>query len=168
MSFSRSSRLRADWRAVWGELPLALAELVVEQQLDHAEQPVHGRADLVAHVGQELRLGAAGALGALLGLFQQLHLGDVAAGAECACRRSVVRRQAGGVPLDDPDVPVAGQYGVTVGVVEIASLDAGLDLSRVLLGDEVVVPALADDFVLPVSEHLAALLVDQRNDPFVV
>ena len=33
-------------------------EVGVEQQLGHADDAVHGRADLVADVGEELRLGA--------------------------------------------------------------------------------------------------------------
>ena len=43
-------------------------ELGVERQLRHADDAVHRRADLVAHVGQEFALGAAGGLGRLLGL----------------------------------------------------------------------------------------------------
>ena len=37
--------------------------LGVQQQLGHADDAVHGRADLVAHVGQELALGDVGRLG---------------------------------------------------------------------------------------------------------
>ena len=42
----------------------------VERQLGHAEDAVHRRADLVAHVREELALGAVGGLGGLLGLEQ--------------------------------------------------------------------------------------------------
>ncbi len=49
-------------------LALLGGELGVESQLGHADDAVHGRADLVAHVGQELALGAGGRLGGLLGL----------------------------------------------------------------------------------------------------
>jgi hypothetical protein len=45
------------------ELSLVGREPGVEQQLGHAQHAVHGRADLVAHVGQELGLGAVGGLG---------------------------------------------------------------------------------------------------------
>ena len=43
-----------------------------QRQLRHADDAVHGRADFVAHVGQELALGAAGGLGGFLGLLQLL------------------------------------------------------------------------------------------------
>jgi len=42
------------------------------EQLQHAEHAVHGSADFVAHVGQELGLGPGGGLGLLLGLLQFL------------------------------------------------------------------------------------------------
>ena len=53
-------------------LPLLGGQLGVQGQLGHAEDAVHGRADLVAHVGQELALGAVGGLGGLLALAQRL------------------------------------------------------------------------------------------------
>ena len=40
----------------------------VERELHHPEHAVHRRPDLVAHVGEEVALGAAGVLGAILGL----------------------------------------------------------------------------------------------------
>ena len=40
---------------------------VSQSQLGHADDAVHRRADLVAHVGQELALGAVGGLGRFLG-----------------------------------------------------------------------------------------------------
>ena len=53
-----------------------------EGEVEHAEDAVHGRADLVAHVGQELALGPVGGLGGLLGPLQlfvrMLAVGDVA------------------------------------------------------------------------------------------
>jgi hypothetical protein len=54
------------------QLALVHAELGIEQQLRHSEHPVHRRSDLVAHVGQELRLGPTrllGPLGRRAGLF---------------------------------------------------------------------------------------------------
>ena len=60
-----------------GVVPLLLVELGVQQQVDHADDAVHGRADLVAHVGEEGALGLAGRLsfdrqlvGALDGVLQ--------------------------------------------------------------------------------------------------
>ena len=56
-------------------------EVGVQGQLGHAEDAVHGRADLVAHVGQELALGPVGRLGRLLRRlqlhFRLLALGDL-------------------------------------------------------------------------------------------
>ena len=72
------------------EFALLRVERGVLQQLGHAEDAVHRRADLVAHVGQELALGPAGGLGALPGLEQRglspsavdelLRTGDAIAG----------------------------------------------------------------------------------------
>ena len=63
-------------------LPLVLGQRRVEDQLGHAEDGVHGGADLVADVGQELVLGPVGRLRRLLGLPQLLlgllPVGDVA------------------------------------------------------------------------------------------
>ena len=63
-------------------LPLVVGQGRVEGQLGHAEDGVHGGADLVADVGQELALGPVGRLRRLLGLAQlllgPLALGDVA------------------------------------------------------------------------------------------
>ena len=62
------------------------AKVSVQHQVDHAEDRIHGRADLVTHVGQECALGAAGRFGRLHGLPQGgLHFfprGDVDADAE--------------------------------------------------------------------------------------
>ena len=52
--------------------PLLAGELGVERQLGHPDDPVHRRPDLVAHVGEELALGAARRFGRLLGLAQLL------------------------------------------------------------------------------------------------
>ena len=69
--FTSSSRL-----ALFGR------QLGVQQQLRHAEDAVHRRADFVAHVGQELALGPVGRLGRLLGPLEVLGrvqpIGDVA------------------------------------------------------------------------------------------
>ncbi len=41
-------------------LTLARRQVGIEGQLGHADDAVHGRANLVAHVGEELALGPAG------------------------------------------------------------------------------------------------------------
>ena len=64
---------------------LLRSQLRLQQKTPHAQHAVHRRADFVAHGGQEAGLGAAGFLGAFLGLgqrvFQRLAVGDVAADA---------------------------------------------------------------------------------------
>ena len=64
-------------------LPLFVCNHSVQHEFRHAEQAVHGSADLMAHVGQEFALGAAGGFGGFLGLFEfpfgALALGDVTA-----------------------------------------------------------------------------------------
>ena len=83
-------------------LALLGGELGVQRQLGHADDAVHGRADLVAHVGQELALGPVGGLGGLLGPHQLplrlLPLGDV--------------READDGPLDLPVAAAEGVRGV--------------------------------------------------------
>ena len=51
-------------------LPLLGGELGVERQLRHADDAVQGRADLMAHVGQEFALRPGGGLGGLVGAHQ--------------------------------------------------------------------------------------------------
>ena len=63
----------------------------LEQQLGHAEHAVHRGADLVAHVGQELALGAVGRLGRVLRQPELLRLLPHAA----AQRRNPGQRQRG-------------------------------------------------------------------------
>ena len=70
-------RRRLDRRQV---LPLVLGQEGVEGQVGHAEDGVHGRADLVADVGQELVLGPVGRLRRLLGPPQLFLLGPLSFG----------------------------------------------------------------------------------------
>ncbi|EXI88899.1 MAG: hypothetical protein AW11_02002 [Candidatus Accumulibacter regalis] len=51
---------------------LFIAELAVEEEMGHADDAVHGRSYLVAHVGQKLGLGAVGGFRAFLGAAQLL------------------------------------------------------------------------------------------------
>ena len=60
MSLTMVSSASADDLTVLQVVPLLGVELGVERQFGHADDAVHRRADLVAHVGQE---GAAGAVG---------------------------------------------------------------------------------------------------------
>ncbi|EGY00070.1 hypothetical protein AZA_89786 [Nitrospirillum viridazoti Y2] len=58
-----------------GQHPLLRIQRRIQDQLRHAQHAVHGRADLVTHVGQEFRLGAAGRLGRQAGLVPLLRQG---------------------------------------------------------------------------------------------
>src|SRR5579872_363289 len=64
------------------------ATAAAADEIGEADDGVQGRAQLVAHAGEELRLRAAGRLGGGLGLAQPLlgmdDLGDVAPGAAIA------------------------------------------------------------------------------------
>ena len=63
-------------------LALFGGEFRIEHQFCHADDPVHGSADLVTHVGQELTLGPGGGFSRAFGLLpllcHPLVLGDVA------------------------------------------------------------------------------------------
>ena len=60
-------------------LALFGVELRVEHQFRHAHDAVHGRADFMAHVGQEFALGAVGRFGRFLGALQ-IRFGFLAVG----------------------------------------------------------------------------------------
>jgi len=64
MTVSSVSALGADGLGVFA---LHGTEVEVEEEPGHADHAVHGRADFVAHVGEEFALGLAGDLGGLLG-----------------------------------------------------------------------------------------------------
>jgi hypothetical protein len=51
-------------------IPLVRRQVRIQHQFRHPDDAVHGRPDLMTHVGQELALSAAGRLGLLLGLPQ--------------------------------------------------------------------------------------------------
>ena len=67
MSLMTVSSASADDLTISQVLALLGGEVGVEHELGHADDAVHRRADLVAHVGQELALRAVGRLGGLLG-----------------------------------------------------------------------------------------------------
>ena len=62
-----------------GVVALLLVEAGFGQQVGHAQHAVQGRADFVAHVGQEVFAGRGGGFGRVLGRFQG---GDVGAHAQ--------------------------------------------------------------------------------------
>ncbi len=114
-------------------------ELGLEQEAGHADDAVHGRADFVAHVGEELALGAVAGLGHVAGLDELLlvldALGDVARGQgvhELAFDLGAVEGDLGGeaaalardgLGLDEGErggVGLAAAKGALAGLVEEA------------------------------------------------
>ena len=81
MSLIRESKDSADILAKFRYSRCSEIEFRIEHQLRHADDAVHGRADFVAHVGQELALGPVGGFGVFLGPMQirfgLLSIGDV-------------------------------------------------------------------------------------------
>ncbi len=101
-----------------------------QRQLGHAQDAVHGRADLVAHVGEELGLGPRGPLGLVAGaaelLLVPLLVGDIGDEADGAAL-------AGG-ELADPRPSAAGAELVALALVASEVLDP---LRHKLLGRQV-------------------------------
>ena len=67
MSLSRPRSASPESRTISAWRRCSRVELRAEEQVGHAENAVHGGADLVAHDGEELGLGARGRLGGGLG-----------------------------------------------------------------------------------------------------
>ncbi len=117
-------------------MSLVLVEVRHPQKLHHAKDPVHGRTDLVAHVGDKFRLGTAGRdggarrflvpgvgqgellVGSAESLLQGLPLGDLRVGAAHAQRLPAGRpfhHPPAVVDPDPPSVEVAhAQFGIVV------------------------------------------------------
>ena len=70
MSLMRPRRTSAEKRTWFDVVGLLGIELGLAEELDDAEDGLDGRADLVAHVGQELALRVRGLLGLVLGVPQ--------------------------------------------------------------------------------------------------
>ena len=127
----------------------------VEGQLGHADDAVHGRADLVAHVGQELALGPVGGLGGVLGLAQFL-LGPLASvmstemptrcvGTPCSSSSGILRVCRMRRP----------QFGVDHFFRNVEQLLGPKHFA--ILGDEVVRFVRWKEIVVVLAEHIRAL-----------
>ena len=96
----------------------------LEQQLGHADDAVHRRADLVAHLGQERALRVAGRLGRLARqaqrFFAALALGDVARDGDAADTLVGVVEQG-----RDGDLDVDGRARAGQGLGVVRELLAG-------------------------------------------
>jgi hypothetical protein len=100
------------------QLAAVIRQLVALEQVHHAQHPVHRRADLVAHIGQELGLGVGGAQRRVAGGDQ---LGDILADADHIPRLGAGPAHAApGGPHPDPGL--AGGIQIAVGLdVVVAS-----------------------------------------------
>ena len=96
----------AESRTIGQVVALAVGQRRVEHQFGHADDGVHRRADLVAHVGQEIALGPVGRLGLLM------------ATCNCASARlsSVMSREMPNVPRISPSGPYSGTLLVNIQV----------------------------------------------------
>ena len=115
--------------------PLFLGQVAVGQQFGHADDAVHRRADLVAHVGEEGGFGAVGGLGPLaLGL--ELFLvadgfGDVQRQAAHVAAMAALIDEPEVFVVPEPDVdrfgprrlPALGHHLAPVGGMQIAGVD---------------------------------------------
>ncbi|MNS45936.1 hypothetical protein D3C72_784170 [compost metagenome] len=133
-------------------LALTLVQIGAGQGLGHADDAVQGRANLVAHIGQELALGAVGGVGGVSGFGQglgvALQVGDVGADSDGALfgGAAVLNPQpavadvlfhralgasAVGHPLGDPGLLAPLSAGVDAGlqarVEDFAEGDADLE-----------------------------------------
>ena len=118
MSLIRFSRLSPARRKICTYLSCSGDERGLREQVGDAHDRVHRRSDFVAHAGQEIRLGPAGALGGGLGLLQlcldPLALGDVARRGEHALQRAVAVVEGGRVVGHHGLLAVAGARGQLV------------------------------------------------------
>ena len=109
------SRVSAEDLGQAEELALRGVDVAAEGEVDHAEDAVHGRADLVAHVGQELALGPAGGLGRLLGLLHRSFRSPTFGNLLCEGREDIDRSGHGSRrlwvrPVIGNDYPYAFGY----------------------------------------------------------
>ena len=147
-------------------LALLAREPGVERELGHAEDRVHRRADLVAHVREELALGATRRLRRLLRL-RQLGgrcdaLGDVARGREdhapMSCRRCAPRE------------PTIAPVAALVAVLEVHRLHAGREATglgdgrRAIVGVHEVEVRTRDELLARPAQHV----LPGRVQPFEV
>ena len=142
-------------------LALPWRQLGIQGQLGHADDAVHRRADLVAHVGEKLALGSAGRLGGLLGdpqlLLGALDLGDVGAQTHDAA-------VAGGkVANPDPSTRELLFVDALPAAMSGETLRNPLVLTRCRLTKAAVAMELAQDFLVlapSLGSRFGALRVD--------
>ncbi len=151
--FGKVENLTDDGQQRVGALPDCLRivallgrEIGAEQQAGHADDGVHRRADFVAHVGQEFRLGLVGVFRRFLGgddfLLDLLALGDVFTDAAVADQGLAVRAKHGRSPRREPDeisilglrpeLKVAKALGFLGGVIKLGCGDDDILLDQPL------------------------------------
>ena len=121
-------------------LPLLGGQILQLQQLRQTQHGIHGGADFMAHVGQELALGRIGTLGVVLGLEQGLFAlfagGDVRNRAHHAPGTAVGFPFHHLAPVEDPDTATIrrehAMFGRIGGAISKGVLDAGHDQGAIL------------------------------------
>ena len=129
-----------------GVVALLGVQAGAEEQAGHADDGVHRRADFVAHVGEEFRLGLVGVFGRVLGgddfLLDLPALGDVLADAAIADERLAVGAEHRGAARGEPDgvavlgahaeLEIAEALALLRGVVKLGRRDGGVFLDEIL------------------------------------
>ena len=135
----------ADLGEVGDEALLAELRGFLDEHFAVADDGVERRAQLVAHIGEELALRLVGGVGLLLGLLQLalalLELGDVGVDGD----RAAVRR----LPLADPDPAAIGimllDHAVRLAVLAEAAREPGFRRHSAEIGDAALDDRRGDD-----------------------
>ena len=174
MSLITASRASAETLTMFEILALLTGKVGVQGQLGHADDAVHGRADLVAHVGQEFALGPVGFLRRLLGHAQRF-LGPLLFGhvEHRRARHDKIAPGIGqgrGAEEDGKDAAVLADH-LDFPVVQRAGLLEALETlgEPVSMGrDEEVAELLADHFIAGITQPLQLGIVDAQEDAVLV
>jgi len=142
--------------------PAARRRAGSRQQTGHADHAVHRRADLVAHVGEELALGAAGRVGLLDHVIELLHLlADDARGARAEQHEQrAAQTEARQQRAPDARHPLLGReadrrHALAGGALEFAA-QSGVDAERLAdLVDHEFAFRLAAQGIAARGEHSA-------------
>ena len=135
-------------------------ELGLQGQVGHADDGVHRRADLVAHVGQEIALGAGRLLGQGAGLFHRGDgrplLGDVLDHAGEALAQVLAVDGLGGHAAPEAAAVLAHQFPI-LAIVALLAQGGGDGLADLGIGRLVGIPAPG-----ALTEHLPGAIAEQQ------
>ena len=144
---------------------LGPGEAGLGQQLAHAQNGIHRRANFVAHVGQKVLLGLSTDFGLALGLAQagleQLLRRHIEANADGAHMLAVVVVERGPAHQQPPQVPIFGGYGNFVGIGHalLPNFHLGFYQLEVVAGEQQRREALPGQLFAAKAGHVAEALV---------